>query len=265
MFGREFTKCPNCQGGNVRASKWNSRGEKARNPGMRPVRCAECGMRFMIVAGEDPGRIRLILAGAVAVVVLIVVIAVWPDAKTPPHQESDAGVSITITAAAMKAAEEGDPEAQFSVATSMLADPDLSLAYSSKALEFLQRAADKGHKRAMLRLGQLYRRGVGALQNYGLAAKWIEAAANLGEPEAMLEFGRLYREGVGVARDPVRAYVWMNRAAAARDLAAVREREEVARTLTAAELKQAQDQSTLRDATVPADGGLKPAEEISAR
>jgi hypothetical protein len=261
MFGRESATCPNCEGGNVRASKWNSHGEKARNPGQRPVRCGDCATRFMVPVADDLGKVRVALGAGVVLVILVVALAAL-DRRPEPREETAAGVSIAITAAAMKAAEEGDPEAEFSVATSMLADPELNLAYSAKAVDFLQRAAEGGHKRAMLRLGLLYRKGVGALQNYALAAKWIERAAKRGEPQAMLEFGRLYREGVGVQRDPVRAYVWMNRAAAARDPDAVREREEVARILTAAELKQAQDESVA--AELPVEAALKPATEIAA-
>lgn len=263
MFGRESVQCPNCSGANVRSSKWNSHGEKARNLGLRPVRCSDCGTRFMASARKDRGRLIVVLsaAGALAII-LIILLFVSLSGSPAPQDEPAAGISMVITAAAMKAAEDGDPEAQFSVANAMLADAELNLAYSAKAVEFLQRAAEHGHKRAMLRLGQLHRKGVGALQNYALAAKWIETAAKLGEPEAMLEFGRLYREGRGVERDPVRAYVWFNRAAAGRDPVAAREREEVARTLTAAELKQAQEQSVAVD--VSAEAALKPATEIVA-
>ena len=206
----------------------------------------------MMPMGNDP--VTLVLPLGAAGVLLIVLLLVWawpgrvPESKDLPGTD----LSIAITAADMKAAEDGNPEAQFAVATSMLADAELNLAYSAKAVEFLQRAAEAGHTRAMLRLGLLYRKGVGALQNYALAAKWIERAAQRGEPPAMLELGRLYREGVGVRKDTVRAYVWLNRAAAARDPDAIRERAEVARILTAEELKQAQDESVAVDASTSA-------------
>ena len=263
MFGRESAKCPNCQGDNIRASKWNSRGEKARNPGMRPLRCSDCSTRFMVAVGDDSDKVRFLLGAGLVLVVLLFMFADWPERRPGPPEGVQASVSLAISAAAMKAAEDGDQDAQFSVATSILADPELNVAYSAKALEFLRRAAEKGHTRAMLRLGQIYRKGVGALQNYSLAAKWIEAAAKLGEPEAMLEFGRLYREGIGVPRDLVRAYIWMNRAAAARNLDAAREREEVSRILTAAELAQAQEESVPAEPTTSPTLDLKPAAEIA--
>jgi TPR repeat protein len=250
MFGRETPNCPNCEGKNVRPSKWHSHGEKAHNPGRCPARCSDCGTRFMMPAGKDLRKLAIPLGAGTVVVIVFVGLLVWLTRTPEAKEEPAASVSMTITAAAMKAAEDGDPETQFAVASSMLADAELNLAYSAKAVEFLQRAADRGHKRAMLRLGLLYRKGVGALQNYALAAKWIESAARHGDPQAMLEYGRLYREGLGVPRDPVKAYVWLNRAAAARDPDAVRERGEVTRMLTADELKQAQDQSVAADAAL---------------
>lgn len=269
MLGGEKTRCPNCQSENVRFSKWHSRSEKGRYPGCHPYRCEECGTRFMQVAGPQSNRWGLVLAGVGGFVVMLVVLvaAISGEQATVAEGAAETGISLVITPEAMKAAEGGDPEAQFSVANAMLADAELNLAYSSKAVEFLQGAAEHGHKRAMLRLGQLYRRGVGALQNYALAAKWIESAAKNGEPQGMLELGRLYREGVGVDKDLVSAYVWLNRAAAAHDPVAVREREEVARILTPDDLKRAQDQSAQGEAVKvnAADASLKTAMELSAR
>lgn len=195
-------------------------------------------------------KARLVISTIVALTVVasgaaLFLTAVAPETERAPKPASPEAISLTITPAAMKSAEAGDAEAQFSVATAMLADAELNLAYSTKAVELLTRAADQGHARAMLRLGMLYRQGVGALQNFAMAAKWIEKAARLGEPQAMLELGRLHREGVGMAKDPVKAYVWLNRAAAARDPQAIRERAEVARLLTQAELKKAQDESAV--------------------
>lgn len=213
---------------------------------MRPSRCRDCGHRFLAARPADNQRIFLAAAGA-AVVALAIVLAAGGGKAPERTAEAAAGLSLTITPEAMKAAEGGDADAQFAVANSMLSDAELNLAYSTKALELLQRAAEHGHGRAMLRLGMLYRQGVGAPQNYQLAAKWIGEAARQGDPQAMLEFGRLHREGVGVARDVVQAYIWLNRAAAARDPSAPRERAEVARLLSAEELHRAQNESTAGD------------------
>jgi TPR repeat protein len=175
-------------------------------------------------------------------------IGIWLSPGGGPEAvEQPAAVSTSFTPAAMKAAEEGNVEAQFMVGSALLADAETNLAYSTKALGFLQQAAEHGHGRAMLRLGIIYKKGIDAPQNYGLAAKWIEKAALLGEPQGMLELGRLYREGVGMPQDMVKAYVWLNRAAAARDIDAPRERGEVARLLTPTELRHAQDATLAKE------------------
>jgi uncharacterized protein len=254
MSDRETVHCPNCQGTSFDASHWRSREEKQRNGGSRPVRCRVCGHRFLAPVGQEDSKVpvAVMVGGAItlALVVLVAVVVAWsrstpnasdgPDVPEPPA----AVVSTAMTPAAMTAAEAGDPDAQYAVASAMLADSTLSLAYATKAIGFLQQAAERGHTRAMLRLGLVYRKGIEAPQNYALAAKWIEKSARLGEPQAMLELGRLHREGVGLPMDLVKAYIWLNRAAAARDTEAPRERAEVARHLTPTELQQAQDEST---------------------
>ena len=59
----------------------------------------------------------------------------------------------------------------------------------------------------------------------------------------MLELGRLYRDGVGFEADAVLAYVWFNRAAAALNMDAVREREDLASDMTPEQLRSAQELS----------------------
>jgi hypothetical protein len=230
------------------------------------VRCRDCGQRFVVPAQADRSKLAigaLLAVGVVLAVGGMVFASYWrgPDLPEPSAE----ALSPAITPMAMKAAEAGDADAQYAVANALLADQELNLAYSSKALGFLQQAAEKGHVRAMLRLGLIYRQGVDAPQNYALAAKWIERSARLGEPQGMLELGRLYREGVGVSRDPIKAYIWFNRAAAARDTDAPRERAEVARHLGPAELQQAQDESTAShvDSTAAGSAPTIPAEPAS--
>ena len=120
---------------------------------------------------------------------------------------------------------------------------------SVQAVRWLQSAAENGNTAAMLQLGKLYRSGVGVLQNFDRSAKWTQTAAARGNAEGMLELGRLYRDGIGFEKSPARAYVWFNRAAAMHNLDAVREREDIARTLTVEELKKAQNQSSEAETT----------------
>jgi hypothetical protein len=200
---------------------------------------------------ESSGSVnRPLLAGGVAAVLALILALVLTSEPSPaPEAQVATGPTAPgqINPIDLRAAEAGDPEAQFRAANALLADPELNFAYSGKAIGFLEAAAAHGHTQAMLRLGLLYRKGVGALQNFALAAKWLEKAALSGDAQAMLEFGRLHREGIGVPQDPVRAYVWFNRAAAARDPDAPLERQAVARLLTPDELHRAQEQSAKPD------------------
>lgn len=262
MLSSNTPRCPHCDGVHLGRSQWRSHDEKHRHPGRRPLRCTDCGHRFLAEAapgGANAGRTALIIGGAVAALAATVGIGVLlsPGGDPEAIEQQPAAVSTSFTPAAMKAAEEGDVEAQFMVGSALLADAETNLAYSTKALGFLQQAAERGHGRAMLRLGVIYKKGIDAPQNYGLAAKWIEKAALLGEPQGMLELGRLYREGIGMPQDMVKAYVWLNRAAAARDQDAPRERGDVARLLTQTELRHAQDATLNTD--MPASDIAPPA------
>jgi uncharacterized protein len=65
----------------------------------------------------------------------------------------------------------------------------------AKAYRLYKEAADKGEARAMMRLGVLYRYGLGRVvtKDAGKARSWLERAAAAGEPEAMRELSRLAR------------------------------------------------------------------------
>jgi hypothetical protein len=261
MFRRQTLHCSKCDSTAVRRSRWLSHDEKARNRGRQPVRCNDCGHRFLADDSRSP---QLPIAGAVGAASLLAgLLAVAflnaenPPADLPPLKAPDKPAQAAaglgpVSPAELQAAEAGDAEAQVRVASALLADPELNFAYSGKAIGFLEAAAEHGNTRAMLRLGMLYRKGVGALQNFNRAAKWLEKAAVNGDPQAMLEFGRLYREGVGVPQDPVRAYVWFNRAAAARDQDAPLERQAVARLLSPEDLHRAQEASAQPEVPPPA-------------
>ena len=146
--------------------------------------------------------------------------------------------------AIIQAAQNGDPRAQFRLGEALFLDPLRDDQASAQAVRWLELAAQGGNVDAMILLGRLSRTGVGILQNFAQASKWIHAAAQRGSDEGMLEMGRLYRDGVGFDKDLVQAYAWFNRAAAARNLDAVRERDAVARILTADELREAQRRSS---------------------
>lgn len=215
---------------------------------MRPYRCSACSHRFLA-----PERTRASLRGWVSgagVVILTAVLLVLvsssdtDDHEVIPDELELADRPVTLTAETLKAAEDGDAEAQFRVARNLLYEAMGDKRKATAAHEWLQRAAENGSTAAMVHLGRLYRNGVGALQNFALSSHWIERAAVAGDPEGMLELGRLYRDGVGFEHDLMLAYVWFNRAAAELNMEAAYERDTLVRRLTPEQLKAAQNLST---------------------
>lgn len=237
--------CPRCQSSRCRESRWLSLEEKRNHQESTPFRCLDCSYRFLSRRNAGFNKVLAFSAPIALVSVgLAVAASVW--LTTADHQSalSTMAPSADLDLAIKKAAEAGDADAQFRLGNSLLQDPTQSVQNSTNAIRWLQLSAENGNTEAMIVLGRLSRSGVGLLQNYDQASKWIQTAAARGNPVGMLELGRLYRDGVGLDKDPVLAYVWFNRASAARNMDAVREREEVARTLSAEELKKAQTRSS---------------------
>lgn len=183
----------------------------------------------------------LLLPLLVAIIVMAVIDGEPTDADAPLPVTSN--MPVTIDPYTLRAAQAGDAEAQLRLAKTILLGGGHDSLQLAEAVRWLQSAAEKGSLQAMVQLGRLYRSGFGVLQDYGLAHKWITTAAERGDPEGMLEMGRLYRDGVGIPRDALLAYVWFNRAAAALHVEAVRDRDDVARGLSAEQLREAQARS----------------------
>ncbi len=263
MGARVVTPCPKCASTRCRESRWSSHGEKAENVGMYPYRCTVCSHRFFAAVGATRssvgGRHPFLTAAAAAVVIGVVagiVALLWPEGQ---HVEQ----AVTLPVAALdapadsahpstEAARAGDVDAQYRVGRAALNDIARGKEATSEGLTWLKQAAEGGHSAAMLKLGTLYRNGVGVPQNYEFAEKWVRAAAEAGNSEAMVELGRFYRAGVGVKADAVKAYVWFNRAAAAMNMEGVHERDIIGLKLSAEDLKAAQAESLATELESPA-------------
>ena len=115
-----------------------------------------------------------------------------------------------------KAAQQGDAEAQYSLAvlyTDGLGVPrDLA-----RALAWYRQSASQGYSRAQNNLAWFYANGQGTARDLARAARWYRKAAEQGVANAQLSLGLLYRDGDGVARDPALARQWLLRAAAQGD------------------------------------------------
>jgi TPR repeat protein len=116
-----------------------------------------------------------------------------------------------------------------------------------EATKWFRRAADSGNGTAQFHLGVMYAEGRGVPQNFAQAEKWYLTAAEQNFPQAQYNLGIMYLNGWGVPQDNLKAHMWFNLAAAnfpATDLAnrnaAARNRDAIAKKMTADELAQAQ-------------------------
>ncbi|MBI1362845.1 MAG: hypothetical protein GC134_02580 [Proteobacteria bacterium] len=92
---------------------------------------------------------------------------------------------------AKQAAQAEVPEALFNAAGCLLRDAKETS--PNKALELLNKAADKGHIGAMRRLGRLYRSGdKGTPKDMGRAADYLTRAADMDDADATAELASLY-------------------------------------------------------------------------
>lgn len=251
--------CEYCHSLNVRHSKWVSQLEKNTHPDGSPYRCLDCSKRFIGAksSGYPTQNFSLtstrvfLMAGALLTALVILFLIIVNTTETTLRQNASAAASSAEKKAdQMRTAEKGDAQAQFEVGQSLLQASNGNPETTALALGWLKKSAASGNANAMVALGRLSKSGVGVLQNYALSLEWIKAAADKGNPDGMLELGRLYRDGVAVDRDMAQAYIWLNRAAAMQNRTAAQERDVIARTFTAEELKEAQSRSSV-NAPIP--------------
>jgi TPR repeat protein len=208
----------------------------------------------------------------------------------PPKSTPNAGPNMS-EAEVQALAAQGDPRAQYELATRLLMrqekGPDAKV-----AADWLEKAANQGFALAQLRLGILYGKGVGVNRDYTLARKWFQTAAEKGNALAMhnlavllseghgrkpnhttanawfrkaaelgvmdsqYNLGLDYMQGLGVERDLVQAYAWFAAAGAAGDTKASKKRKEIAALLDPEELEDARalaDRLKQKQASTQAD------------
>lgn len=110
------------------------------------------------------------------------------------------------------------------------------------AFEAWKPLADSGDAEAQIALAGLYANGLGVPQSFQRAKEWYRLAAEQGDPVAQLNLGDFYARGLGGPPDLVLAFVWLDRAARQGRTWAARRRDEIAATITPAQLEAAQQQ-----------------------
>jgi localization factor PodJL len=168
---------------------------------------------------RDGGTVKKAFLASVAVAALAGAVFGYTrltDASSlGPRMAGDDGESTLLAAAllpdpaaAARPAGESEAEALYEQARAELAAGD------EGAVETLTRAANLGHSRAQMHLGQLYDAGEnGVPQNAAEARVWIERAAQGGEVQAMHNLAMYLYEGLGGDRSQVQAVRWFRQAA----------------------------------------------------
>jgi len=84
----------------------------------------------------------------------------------------------------------------------------------AKAVEWYEKAAEKGDSGAMNNLGNCYRNGYGVDKDEAKAFEWYDKATEKGHSMAMSNAGACYKNGWGVAKDVAKAREWFTKAVA---------------------------------------------------
>lgn len=137
-------------------------------------------------------------------------------------------------------AEKGDADAQFRLGAMYAYGQEVAKDYK-QAVRWYTKAAEQGDPRAQIPLGAMYYQGQGVRQDHKQAIKWYTRAAEQGKAVAQSFLGIMYYEGQGVKKDYKQAYVWSSLAAAQGGESAIKNRDIIAKDLTAKQLAKAHD------------------------
>lgn len=109
-----------------------------------------------------------------------------------------------------------------------------------EALKWLQKAAEHGEAKAQFSVGVLYFKGLGMPKNHAEALTWYRRAADQGNATALYNLGAMYAKGETVAQDSVTAYMMYTLAATRGIKAAGVAKEQLAKSMTAAQVSEAE-------------------------
>jgi len=110
----------------------------------------------------------------------------------------------------------------------------------NRAAPLILAAGKAGFAKAQYNLGKMFRDGKGVPKNLETAAEWFLASAKQGHVRAQNHIGMRYARGEGIAPDPVQAMIWLTLSAQGGNPAAVENRAALAKTLSAAQIAEAE-------------------------
>lgn len=134
-----------------------------------------------------------------------------------PAREAEAVPDTPNVAELRRAAEQGDPEAQFQLGG--LYERGNGVPEDvAEAAAWYRRAADQGYANAQFRLGFAYSNGEGVPLDDAESIAWFRRAAEQGHDAAQWMLGTMYAwGGRGAPRDEVAAYMWLHLAVSQND------------------------------------------------
>lgn len=142
-----------------------------------------------------------------------------------------------------RSAEKGSPEGQFKMGVFYGAGLGVLRDYT-QAVQWFRVSADQGFAPAQYNVGVALEKGLGIQLDYREALKWYVQAANGGDSLAQAAAGRLLEKGLGGPPDLVEAHKWYSLAAMRGLTNAVTSRDNLAKRLSAQQLKEAQTRYT---------------------
>lgn len=108
-----------------------------------------------------------------------------------------------------------------------------------KAFELFRSAAENGEPSAQNNLGRMYHLGRGVTKDYAEALRWYRKSVDQGYGLAAQNIGVMYRDGQGVTQDNEQAYMWFDIAVSQGIGRAAKDRDAIARELTADQITRA--------------------------
>jgi len=139
--------------------------------------------------------------------------------KTSWYQKWFAGKPVPNFTAIKTKAEQGDADAQFTLAVSSGFAPGGG-PNDAETAAWYRRAADQGHALAQFNLANMYACGRGVMLDDAEAARWYRQSANLGDAGAQFQMGkRCQRHGLDASKTDagdarIEAYKWFRLASA---------------------------------------------------
>ena len=133
-----------------------------------------------------------------------------------------------------------DQDSSFAVMAGQKYDQGVGIPQDyTTAFHWYEIAAIKGDVAGQFIVGQMYFTGQGVTQDYNAAVKWTLLAAEREHTDAMHNLSIAYENGFGVPQNYTIAHMWEN-LAAARNPQYAKDRDALARKMTAAQVAEAQ-------------------------